>query len=148
MGLAQAKKGGAHVGTTGAVGPDSLKILVANVLALLGLDPGINVGDNARNFADEKNNGTQIEDLFGHLAVESADEGAHLDHPNHHAQQGEDRAELVSPERVERNAHRLAELHVAPLHVADTHRPEIYIVAIRGDTAKISRGLQEEFGAW
>ena len=64
--------------------------------------------------ADDEHVSAQIEDLLGHVAVDAVDEGHDRDdrrYSDHHAQQRQDRPQLVGPEREQGDANCLGGRH-------------------------------------
>src|ERR1035441_7607027 len=56
----------------------------------------------------------QMEDFFGHVAIDAVDErdhGNHRGNSDHHAEQGKRGAQFVRPQRQERDLDRLGNVH-------------------------------------
>jgi len=90
----------AYRGTIAASLEHGAVVLHGQVLALHAFHVLIEVGDDGRHLTDNENVRPQIEDLLRHIAVDAVDEGNDGDDrrdADDHAQQREDRAQLIGP---------------------------------------------------
>src|SRR6202044_618313 len=69
---------------------------------------------NRRHLGDDEDVGAQIENLMRHVIVDPGNESHHCDHgsnTDHHSEQRQHRAQLVRPQRLQRNANGFEGVH-------------------------------------
>ncbi len=105
---------------------DGLEVVHRQPLALVHLHPLRVAGDDVGRALQAERLGAELEHLVGHVAVEPLDDRHHRDHrgdADQDAQHGQQRAQLVGPQRLHRDADRLTEEHGGPPRPSCAPRP-------------------------
>ena len=79
----------------------------ASDLCALAVEKLVDVGDHGRDFADDENVRAEVENFLRHVAIDAVDEsdyGNNRSHADHDAQQRQRGAQLVRPQRLQRDA--------------------------------------------
>ena len=107
---------GADVVAVAAGFEDGLVILEGEVLALFGEQEMLDVGLNGRHFRDDENVGTEVENFRGDVVLNAGDEGHHGNYggdADHDAEQREHGAQLIRPQRAQRDSDGFGDVHGA-----------------------------------
>jgi hypothetical protein len=93
-----------------------LIVLEHQILALLRQQKMLRIGFDRRHLRDDEHVGAEIENFRGHVILNAGYESHHRDHggdANHDAEQREHGAQLVRPQRTQRNANGFSDVHGA-----------------------------------
>ena len=91
-----------------------LVIFEHQVLAFFRRQEMIDIGLDRRHFADDEHVGAEVENLRRHVVLNPGNKRHHRNHgsnANHHAEQSEHGAQLVGPQRTQRDSDGFGDVH-------------------------------------
>src|SRR5579862_2306836 len=99
-----------------------LVVIEGDVFALLAFQKLVNIGNDGCSLINDEHVGAEIEDFLRHVPIDTADKSDYSDHgchADHDSKQREDRTQLIRPERLQRDADSLEEIHLFSLSIPD-----------------------------